>query len=164
MSQASIIAITTSGLPPSVPLVFHTDSGDAVPAANALNVFGGGTTSTSGAGSTITVTTVVGAATWTDKAISFAAAVNNGYFVSAAATATLPAAPTQGQFIIIETATASSVVIQANTGQVLRMGSGASSSGGTATSSAAGNSVYLVYRSANTSWYSISTEGTWLLA
>ena len=100
---------------------------------------------------------------WTDEATSFNAAVNHGYFVTAAATATLPTA-TQGQVVIIETATASSVVIQAASGQVIRMGSGASSSAGTATSSAAGNSVYLVYRSANTSWYSISTEGTGLLA
>jgi hypothetical protein len=101
---------------------------------------------------------------WTDEGSNFNAAVNNGYFVTAAATGTLPASPTQGQVVIIETATASSVVIQANTGQVIRMGSGASSSAGSATSSASGNSAYLVYRSANTSWYSISTEGTWSLA
>jgi hypothetical protein len=121
-------------------------------------------------GSSVVVTatgqlgTGTGNPTWTDQNASFAAAVNNGYFVTAAATATLPAAPTQGQFVQIETTTASSIVIQANTGQVIRMGSSASSTAGTATSAAIGNSVYLVYRSANTSWYSVSTEGTWTMA
>jgi len=156
--------ITTSNLPPSVPISFTTDAGVAVPAANNLNVFGTGGTSTSAAGSTITVTSTIGAAAWTDEAISFVAVVNNGYFCTAALTVTLPAAPTQGQFIIIETTTASSVVLQASGTQVIRMGSSASSVGGTATSAAAGNSVYLVYRAATTSWYSISTEGTWSMA
>lgn len=163
MSQYTRI-VTTGNLPPSVPIQFTTNAGTAIPVANNLNVLGAGGTSTSGAGDTITINSVVGAAAWTDEAISFAAAVNNGYFCTAALTVTLPAAPTQGQFVIIETTTASSVVIQATGTQVIRMGSSASSAGGTATSAATGNSVYLVYRAVTTSWYSISTEGTWSMA
>lgn len=117
-----------------------------------------GSVSGSGGGGTFTPPT------FTDKSTDFTAVVNNGYFCTAALTATLPAVATQGQIVIIETTTASNVIIDASGTDVIRMGSTASSAGGTATSSAAGNSVYLVYRSANTSWYSISTEGTWVLA
>lgn len=157
--------VTAGNLPPSVPIQFTTQSGIATAVANNVNVFGSGGASTSAVGDTITVTSVMGAAPFTDQAgPTFIAASNNGYFCTGALTATLPAAPTQGQFVIIETATASSVVLQASGTQVIRMGSSVSSAGGTATSAAQGNSVYLIYRSANTSWYSISTEGTWSLA
>lgn len=162
MSQ--IYTAVTGNVPANVPTTFVADAGSATPAANILNVVGAGGTITAGAGNTLTITTVATVLTWTDEAVSFAAAVNNGYFCTAALTATLPAAPTQGQVIIIETTVAGAIVIQANTGQTIKMGSGASSVAGTATSSAAGNSVYLVFRSSDSIWYSISTEGTWLLA
>lgn len=62
MSQAGIVAITASVLPPTVATSFTTDSGVAVPAANNLNVLANDTTAndtdgitTSGAGSTVTV-------------------------------------------------------------------------------------------------------------
>lgn len=48
---------------PSVPIQFTTDSGVAAPAANNLNIFGGPGVSTSGSGSTVTVTST-GGFTW----------------------------------------------------------------------------------------------------
>ncbi len=162
MSQ--IFTAVTASVPTNVPTTFVADAGSATPAANILNVVGAGGTSTAGAGNTLTITTVATTFTWTDEAISFAAAVNNGYFCTAALTATLPLAPTQGQVVVIETTVAASIVVKASAGQFIKMGSGVSSAAGTATSSAAGNSVYLVFRASDQIWYSVSTEGTWLLA
>ena len=164
MSQAGVLNLASGPVPPTVATSYVTNAGTAVPAANVLNVLGAGGTTTSGAGSTVTITSIVANYTFTDEAISFAAATDNGYFCTAALTATLPAGATQGQVVIIETTTASSVVVKANAGQTIKMGSGASTVAGTATSSASGNSAYLVFRTADSSWYSISTEGTWTLA
>ncbi len=162
MSQ--LFTAVTGNVPTNVATTYVTDAGNAIPAANILNVVGAGGSTTAGAGNTVTITAVATIMTWTDKAINFTAAVNNGYFCTAALTATLPAAPTQGQVVIIETTVANAIVIQAAAGQIIKMGSAASSIAGTATSNAAGNSVYLVYRASDLIWYSISTEGTWTVA
>lgn len=154
----------SSNVPTNVPINFITNAGTAVSSSNNINVVGSGGTSTSGSGNTVTITSTSGAMTWTDENTSFAVTVNNGYFCTAALTATLPASPSQGNLAVFETTSSGSIVIKANTGQFINLGSGTSSSAGTATSSAVGNSLYLVYRSASSTWHSISTEGTWLLA
>lgn len=98
---------------------------------------------------------------WTDEAISFAVAVSNGYFCTAALTASLPASPTQGQFVIIACDTAGAVVVKANTGQFIRVGSGVSTSAGTMTSTAIGDSLTLYYRASDTTWISTASMGNW---
>lgn len=55
MSQAGLLNVSTSSLPPSVPTSFTTDSGVAVPVANNLNIVGGEGIDTSGAGATVTI-------------------------------------------------------------------------------------------------------------
>jgi hypothetical protein len=60
MSQAGILKISSGSLPPDVPTTFVTDSGNAVPVANVLNVLGqqAGTIpvmATSGSGNTVSV-------------------------------------------------------------------------------------------------------------
>lgn len=155
--------VTSGSLPPAVPLQFTTDAGIAVPVANNLNVLGGVGTTTTGAGSTITINVINDGFPWTDKFISFLAAPQNGYFCTGLLTATLPIAPTQGNTIIIYVDSASIVTIQASGSQTIQIGSGQSSAGGTASSNAEGSTLTLVYRSADNEWHGISVEGTFTL-
>ena len=103
---------------------------------------------------------------WSDKGTSFAASSGNGYFVTATSTATLPASPAQGDTIIFMNAGAgaSGIVITANTGQTIVQGTQSSTTAGTCTSQADGDSITLVYQTASTTWYSYGSQGTWLLA
>jgi hypothetical protein len=99
---------------------------------------------------------------WTNEAASFAAAAGNGYFVTATATATLPASPAQGNIIAFEVDSASGILtIQANTGQTIQIGKAVSASAGVAVSNFNGDSLTLVYRASDTSWRAIQTIGTW---
>ena len=100
---------------------------------------------------------------WTDEGVSFNAAAGNGYFSTAAITATLPAAPAQGTKISFIVDSASALTIQANTGQILRLGATTSAAAGTAASTARGNSITLVYRVSDTTWIALSSIGTWTL-
>jgi len=101
---------------------------------------------------------------FTDEGTSFNAASNNGYFATAAVTATLPASPAQGDLVEIICDTASQVTIQANTGQFIRLGATISSSAGTAKSNSIGDVAQLRYRSADTTWIGQSSNSTWTLA
>jgi hypothetical protein len=124
----------------------------------------GGITVTGNPGtSTLTISGSGSGISWTDINTSFTAAASNGYFVTAIATASLPASPTQGDEIIISVQTASAVTIQASGTQTIRLANTASSAAGTAVSTAIGCSLQLVYRSANTQWVSIGSEGSWTL-
>jgi hypothetical protein len=102
--------------------------------------------------------------TWTSEAISFNAATNNGYIATAALTATLPLAPANGSIVSIIVDTTGSVVIQANTLQFIRINGSISSAAGTATSTARGNAVTLVYNTADLTWLAQSFVTTWTLA
>ena|SRR5258708_6182741 len=157
------VAVNDSNLPPDVPLQFTTDSGIAVPAANNLNVFGGTGATTSGAGSTITITVVNDSFTWSEKVADFNAAIQNGYYCNGALTVTLPATAglTIGNTIIIYVDTSSAVVIQANTGQMIQVGSTISGSGGTTTSSTRGALLELNFKPSDTTWHTIASMGSW---
>lgn len=136
--------------------------GTSTPAAASLTA-GSGITITPGNNS-ITISAAGSGLTWTNQATSFSAAVSNGYFVTASATATLPASPSLGDTIEFVNAGSGTLVIQAGTGQVIQIGSAASTAAGTATTTATGASVTLVYNSTATTWWTDSLVGTWATA
>lgn len=154
---------TTNNVPSNVPINFVTNSGTATSAANNINIFGSGAVSTSGSGNTVTIVATSGIMSWTDEAVSFPAVVNEGYFCTAALTVTLPAGATQGQTVSIICDTSGTVVIQADVTQFIAIGAESSALGGTASSTALGDNLILVYRSASSTWWALEADATWLL-
>lgn len=163
MSQF-FVGTTAGSLPPQVPLQFTTDSGIAVPAANNINVFGGGNATTAGSGSTITITVINDGFLWSEKVANFNAAVQNGYFCNAALTVTLPASGglILGNTIIIYNDSAGSVVIQCGAGESIQIGNNVPVAGGTLTSSAKGDSIEFVFKPSDLTWHSIASNGSWI--
>jgi hypothetical protein len=153
----------TGNVPVNVPINFVTNSGTAISSSNNINVVGAGGTSTSGSGNTVTITTTSGVMTWTDQPADFPALVNNGYFCTAGLTMTLPGGATQGQTISIICDTSSPVILQADVTQFIAIGAESSVIGGTATSTALGDNLLLVYRSASSTWWALEADATWLL-
>jgi hypothetical protein len=154
---ANTITISASA---TTPLSFPTDSGTATPAANALSILGGPGVTTSGSGSTVTINSVV----FTDQAGSTTVTSDSGSFATAAITLTLPAAPAQGELLQFVCTSASALVVDAPSTHLIRIGTLVTSAGGTATSTAIGDSLTLRYRSSDTTWYATSVIGTWVIA
>lgn len=131
-------------------------------------------TMTAGAGITITNGTGVsgnttfsatgGGVTWSDQSTSFAAVVNNGYFVTAVATATMPASPAEGDTIAYYATTSGVLTVTGNTGQFMAIGNTTGAAAGTAKSTKAGDSVTFTYQSATTTWWGRAVQGSWTVA
>jgi trimeric autotransporter adhesin len=136
----------------------------ATPTAATLSA-GTGISITNGAGS-ITIASTGSSMTWTDEATSFNAVAGNGYFVTGAATATLPASPSQGNQISFCVDGSVALTITANTGQKIQIGTAISASAGTAVNSGSttGASITLVFRSSDSIWFSIGApQNAWLV-
>lgn len=102
---------------------------------------------------------------WLDISGAFSALKSTGYFITATATGTLPASPSQGNTIKFFVDTTQFLTIQASGSQIIRIGSLASSAGGTVTSTLQGDCVTLVYRASDTCWCAVdAVNGTWLIA
>jgi hypothetical protein len=136
------------------------DSGGPLsPSSGNWNILGGPGVTTSGVGSTLTINSVV----FTDTtATTFS--VDNGYFCTAAGTYNLPASAAQGELIIIVCDTAGAVVIDAPASNFIRLGNGITSSGGTLTSTAIGDSLTLRYRASTLTWHAVSATGNWTIS
>jgi hypothetical protein len=102
---------------------------------------------------------------WIVQGSSTTAAASTGYFVNNnTASITLPTGSATGTTISIYNDVGLSVVVNAGVAQTIRIAALTSSSGGTATSSAQGDCLTLVFRSDTSTWNTVSSEGTWVLA
>lgn len=152
--------ITVGSLPPSVPLQFTGNGATiGIPSGNNFNIIGAGSVTVTMSGSTATITDSGGGLVWEDKAISFLAESNKGYFCTAALTATMPVAPAQGDEVEFCATTAGVITVLANAGQSIRVGNDL---GTQCASSAIGDSISFTYRLADLTWYAVtSPQGNW---
>jgi hypothetical protein len=163
MSQAGDVSSTSGAVPPYVATQYQTDDGIAVPALNILNVLGGDGTETTGSGNTITIISQTDGFAWEEKNTSFLAEEQTGYYCNAALTVTLPATADieLGSTVIIYVDTASSVVIQTNTGQRVQVGNTISAVDGSTTSDTQGSMLELNYKPSDSTWHTIASMGSW---
>jgi hypothetical protein len=133
------------------------------PTAAALTA-GTGVSITNASGS-ITINAVGGGSTWSTVAgTTQAIDVNNGYVSGNAAqtTFTLPATAAVGDRAAVEGLGAAGWILTANAGQTIKLGTSTTSSGGTLTSVAASDNVYVICIVANTTWKVITTNSAGL--
>lgn len=162
MSQGGLNNVASM---PSVPLQFTTDSGIAVPAANNLNVLGGVGTSTSGAGSTITIRVDTTGFDWnvvTSATNPNAIVKENGYIPKGAGAVTfvLPAAAAVGDSFMIA-GYGNLWALTQNAGQSVTLGSSSTTvgAGGSITATQVRDSIELVCVTANTEFQIVSSIG-----
>lgn len=133
----------------------------------------GTATITAGAGilitpsaNTITISTAGGGITWTVITANQTAVIENGYFCNKAGTLALllPAASAVGDtFEVVNINTATGTQITQGAGQQIFFSTASTTLGaaGTLTSSALGDTLRLVCRTANLTWYVVSSIGNW---
>ncbi len=141
----------------------------AVASTGQLSSLGFGTAgqllTSTGAGSSPTWQNIFPASfPWIDASGSFNAAVDTGYFLTAASTPTLPLAPAQGTIIEFAALAAATHTITANTGQFIILDGATSAAAGTAVTSTVGSTIRFVYRTVGTTWVAIAANGaSWII-
>lgn len=129
-----------------------------------------GTTDTLQGGPGITLTPggagilIVNSVVYTDRALSTTVISDSGSFSTAAITLTLPSDPKLGERCEFIATTADVLVVTANAGQVINLGNVATGEGGTATSSAIGDSLNLIFQISTNDWWALSSVGVWTIA
>lgn len=162
-NHAALIGATSNGITSTILASGEILIGNtgADPSAGVLTA-GTGIAITNAAGA-ITINASGGGITWSDTSGIVTSVVNHGYFLSAAATPTLPAAPAEGDIVAYVVDAAALVTITGNTGQKIRLGNTISAAAGTCATSTQGNAIYLVYRSSGTTWFALSAVGSWTI-
>jgi hypothetical protein len=138
------------------------DSGGALsPTSNNWNILGRAGSKTAGSGSTLTISSPP----FSQVSTTSTSVLNSGEFVTAAVTRTLPATAglVDGDLVIYCTNTSNALTVTANTGQTIRLGNVVSASGGTAVSTAAGDSLTLRFDATAISWQAVSSIGNWVV-
>lgn len=155
----------SSGVPNLVSLngngLIVIGSASSQPAAGNLTA-GTGISIVNGA-NTITINSAGGGVTWSDTSGVATMSSNNGYFVTGAATPTLPASPSSGDVVEFVVLTAALCTVTANAGQKINLAGSLSATAGTASTSTAGFTLKLVYRSTGATWWAIASEGSWTI-
>lgn len=116
---------------------------------------------------TLATTSQLNFLTWNDVAgTTQAAVINNGYIISNASqtTVTLPATAVEGSVFAVQGKGAAGWILQANTGQVIHLGSSATSSAGSLTSTNLWDSVSIVCVTANTTFACTAVVGNLTVA
>ena len=168
MSQAGIINIAGGGGGGSPIETLTGNNPVAVPPTlNNINIVGTGAVNVSGNAATSTLTISVSdiGFVWTDQAVSFPAEASNGYFVTATATATLPAGAAQGDTVafVVDVAAPSKLTILANAAQRIRSSNMQTALAGTAVNTQQGDTMTLVFRAVDSTWMATSAAGAWTI-
>lgn len=135
--------------------------GSSAGAPTAATLTAGAGISIANGHNSITIAATGAGFAWSDNSGTFTAVKENGYFITATSTATLPASPSEGDTIAFIVDSAQFLTITGNTGQKIRIGAAISAAAGTAVNNAQGDAVTLVYRSTGTTWFADSVIGTW---
>jgi hypothetical protein len=137
--------------------------GSSIGAPDAATLSAGSGISITNGHNTISIAGTTNGLTYNDvSGTTQAAAVNNGYIISNAAqtTVTLPATAAEGSRVAVQGKGAAGWILAANTGQVIHLGSSASSTAGSLTSTNQWDTVTVVCVTANTTWAASCVIGT----
>ena len=165
-ANRAVFTTSSTGVPVATALAADGQLiiGSTAGAPAAATLTAGAGISITNASNSITIAASGAGFTWSDNSGTFTAVKENGYFITATSTATLPASPSEGDTVAFIVDTAQILTITGNTGQKIRIGSAISGAAGTAANNAQGDAVTLVYRSTGTTWFADSVIGTWTVS
>ena len=139
------------------------NSGGAIaPVAGNINVVGASGTLVAGSGNTLTITAAPQSFTWNNDPASGALLVNNGYIIKTGAKSfSLPAASAIGDEVALMLTGGTSWTITQGAGQSIIVGASTSTVGvgGSIATTGAGQTIWIICTTANTTWEALAFVG-----